>query len=58
MEEFFNNMIVNEGLIDVEPTIMSPTWNNGRARFVMVAKHLDRILVSEKMVYSAFKMRS
>ena len=43
--DFFFDLISGEGLQDVEPTILSPTWHNGRRGEACIGKFLDRFLV-------------
>jgi hypothetical protein len=45
MDSYFNMMIQGEGLIDVEPINIFPTWRNGRGNQYFVAKRLDRFLI-------------
>jgi hypothetical protein len=44
--EFFSHLMASNGLIDVAPLRMLPTWRNMRAGEARVAKILDRFLIS------------
>jgi hypothetical protein len=52
LDSYFNQMIQGEGLIDIEPINLLPTWRNGRGTQDYVAKRLDHFLISESLVDS------
>jgi len=41
LHHFFSQMIQREGLVDVEPIQLLPTWRNGRGGHDYIAKPLD-----------------
>jgi hypothetical protein len=55
---YFNKMIQGEGLIDLEPVNLLPTWRNGRGNQDSVEKRLDRFLISESLMDSRHCFRS
>jgi hypothetical protein len=55
---YFNQMIQGEGLIDLEPVNIFPTWRNGRGTQDYVAKRLDRFLISESLLDSRHIFRT
>jgi hypothetical protein len=58
LASYLNKMIQGEGLIDVEPVNLFPTWRNGRGTQNYVAKRLDRFLISETLVDSGLNFRT
>jgi hypothetical protein len=58
LASFFNQLIQDAGLIDVEPVDFFPTWRNGRVVQDSVAKHLDRFLIDERLASSDLRFRS
>jgi hypothetical protein len=57
LASYFNQLFQDEGLIDVEPINLLPTWRNGRGDQDYVAKRLDRFLISEKLVVVGLRYR-
>jgi hypothetical protein len=49
---YVNQLIQDEGLIDLEPVNLLPTWRNGRGTYDSVSKRLDRFLISDSLVDS------
>jgi hypothetical protein len=58
LASFFNILLHEEGLIDVEPINLLLTWRNGRGKHDFVAKRLDHFLISEKLAESGLRYRS
>ena len=56
--DFFFDMIRDAGLYDVEPTVLGPTWQNGRGGHVGIGKRLDRFLVDSKLLSRTHPFRS
>jgi hypothetical protein len=52
LDSYFSQMIQGEGLIDIEPANLLPTWRNGRGTQDYVAKRLHNFLISESLVDS------
>ena len=50
METFFINSFAQKYLLDIAPIKLSPTWQNKRTRQNRVAKRLDRLLVTYRLV--------
>jgi exonuclease III len=46
-DSFFSHLLATNGLIDIVPTKLIPTWRNLRTEKSHVAKKLDRFLVTE-----------
>jgi hypothetical protein len=55
---YFSQLIQVEGLVDVEPLKLLPTWRNGRGGQDYIAKRLDRFLISEDLALSGFRYRT
>jgi len=55
---FFNHVIQQVKLIDEEPLVMGPNWNNGRSRRDGISKRLDHFLISISFVSSIQRYRS
>ena len=51
-------MIQEEGIHDVEPNVLLPTWQNGRGGHAGIGKRLNRFLVDEKFLSRAHAYRS
>jgi hypothetical protein len=45
-------------LVDILPTIIVPTWHNGRSGSVAIKKRLDRVFVSESLATMDGRIRS
>ena len=48
--EFFYNLFRDEGLLDVEPSVIRPTWQNGRVGSAGIGKRLDRFIVAANLL--------
>ena len=46
LSNFFNNILIYNGLIDVEMMSLIPTWNNGKFEAEGIAKRLNCFLIS------------
>ena len=55
---FFFDMIRDVDLYDVEPTVLGPTWQNGRGGHAGIGKRLDRFLVDSKLLSRTHAFRS
>jgi hypothetical protein len=55
---YFSQLIQDEGLVDVEPIKLLPTWRNGRGDQDYIAKRLDRFLINEELALSGLRYRS
>jgi hypothetical protein len=51
-------LIQEEGLVDVEPIKLLPTWRNGRGGQDYIAKRLDIFLISEDLALSGIRYRT
>jgi hypothetical protein len=51
-------MIQDEGLVDIKPVKLLPTWRNGRGAREYIAKILDRFLINEELALSGLTYRS
>ena len=51
--DFFHDLIRDEGLFDVEPAILRPTWQNGRGGQAGIGKRLDRFMVDAALLEQA-----
>jgi len=58
MNSFFGPLFQEEGLFDVEPVKLLPTWGNGRGDQEYVAKRFDRFLINEELALSGLRYRS
>jgi endonuclease/exonuclease/phosphatase family metal-dependent hydrolase len=54
---FFSHLLASNGLIDVAPLKMLPTWRNMRVGEARVAKRIDRFLISEPVAMLPFQFR-
>jgi hypothetical protein len=57
LQPYFSQLIQEEGLVDVEPIKLIPTWRNGRGGEDYIAKRLDRYLISEDLAHSGLRYR-
>jgi hypothetical protein len=48
----FKEIFSNHSLLDIRPTILSPTWRNGRSGPNAIARRLDRFFVSASLLTS------
>jgi len=55
LHTYFNQLIQEEGLVDVEPVKLLPTWRNDRRGQDHIAKRLDRFLISEDLALLGLK---
>ena len=46
LSDFFSKLMDDFGLMDIDMTILLPTWSNRRVGLDNICKHLDRLLVS------------
>jgi hypothetical protein len=51
---YFNSLLANTRLVDVEHVNLSPTWRNFRIRNEEVDKRMDRFMVSEALMQTRF----
>jgi hypothetical protein len=58
LSDFFTSLIHSSGLVDVQPTKLTPTWRNGRAGSAGIEKRLDRFLLDDSLLSSSSKIRS
>lgn len=58
MADYFISVFKSSNLQDVSPAILSPTWCNGRAGRLSIAKRLDRFILSDSLCSSFGKYRS
>ena len=47
LANYFRENFENAKLFDVVPSVMVPTWSNGRIGNASIAKRIDRFLMSE-----------
>ena len=45
LARFFHNLFYQEGVVDIEPIKLKPTWSNNRPGVYYVSKRLYRFLV-------------
>jgi hypothetical protein len=55
---FFKAFFQNNKLIDIEPKKVFPTWRNGFSGVDLIAKRMDRFLISEELLPSVGIYRS
>ena len=48
--DFFQDLFLNEGLVDIALPPYMPTWRNNKIRVDVIEKRLDRFLVSKSLV--------
>jgi hypothetical protein len=58
LDSYFNQLLREEGLTDVEPAKFLPTWRNGRGEKDFIAKRLDRFLINENLALSGYIYRT
>jgi endonuclease/exonuclease/phosphatase family metal-dependent hydrolase len=58
LQPYFSKLLQEEGMVDVEPLKLQPTWRNGRRGQEFIAKRLDRFLISEDLATTGFRYRS
>lgn len=54
LRNFFSSLFQSEGLVDVIPCKLEPTWRNKRRGDAAISKCLDRFLVSENLMEGYF----
>jgi hypothetical protein len=47
LSSYFIRKMEEVGLLDIEPTKLTPTWRNKRTGEARISKRLDRFLISE-----------
>jgi exonuclease III len=52
---FFSHLLSSNGLIDIAPLKLLPTWRNMRVGEACIAKRLDRFLISESLAMLPFQ---
>jgi hypothetical protein len=52
LQPYFSKLLQEEGMVDVEPLKLLPTWRNGRRRQEFISKRLDRFLIFEDLATS------
>jgi hypothetical protein len=57
LSAMFTHLLSANGLLDIAPRKLSPTWRNMRTGDARVAKHLDHFLVSEKLMDANLQVR-
>jgi hypothetical protein len=58
MADFFSNLLQSIGLIDLHPSVMSPTWWNGRSGSLGISKRLDHFLLASNLLETQYNYRS
>jgi hypothetical protein len=58
LHSFFSQLTQVEGVVDVEPIKLIPTWRNGRGGHDFIAKRLDRFLISEDLTQVGLRYKS
>jgi hypothetical protein len=58
LQLYFSQLIQVEGLVDVEPLKLLPTWRNGRGGQDYIAKRLDHFFISEDLALSGIRYRT
>jgi hypothetical protein len=51
LHPYFSQLIQDEGLVDVEPLKLLPTWRNGRGGHDYIAKRLDRFFLFLRILH-------
>jgi hypothetical protein len=54
---YFLKKIEEVGMLDIEPTKLSPTWRNKRTSEAHIAKRLDWFLISKAFLKEAIRIR-
>lgn len=50
LSDFLYTLFYENYLVDISPTPLFPTWNNGRGGMEYIAKRLDRFMVHHSLV--------
>jgi len=58
LHPFFSQLTQFEGVVDVEPIKLIPTWRNGRGGQNYIAKRLDHFLISEDIMQACLRYKS
>jgi len=58
LSDFFTSLIQSSGLVDVQPTKLTPTCRNGRDRVDGMANRLDHFLLDDSLLNNKYKVRS
>jgi endonuclease/exonuclease/phosphatase family metal-dependent hydrolase len=58
LASYFKNLFQAHALVDILPTVIVPTWRNGRAGSEAIKKRLDRVLISETLATLDGRIRS
>jgi len=58
LQLFFIHMIQVEGVVDVDPIKILPTWRNGRGGHEYIAKRLNQFLIIEYLALSGLRYKS
>ena len=45
LSDYFSKKMEDFGLVDIEPSVLLPTWSNKRVGFENICKRLDRLLI-------------
>ena len=54
LSDFFTKLLDDHGLMDIVPSLISPTWTNRRVGSENICKRLDRMLISEDLLEFGF----
>jgi hypothetical protein len=57
LSRYFIRNIEATGLLDIEPTKLTPTWRNKRTREDKIAKRLDHFLISKGFLDEVIQVR-
>ena len=57
LSDFFTKAMENFGLVDIDPSVMLPTWSNRRVGDDSICKRLDRLLVLVDLLAHDFLFR-
>lgn len=58
LSSFFQQLFYKNGLIDLKPPEILPTWRNGRLGSAHISKRLDRFLIAESLLLPSYSSRS
>jgi exonuclease III len=48
--DFIDNLLHRSRLIDLQPSVITPTWRNGRTGYNGISKRLDQFILDSKLV--------
>jgi len=57
-DDFYRNLFYSRNLIDINPAKLVPTWRNGHRGKKVIARRLDRVIISEDLLSIAGLYRS